>query len=187
MFKEKNDNFGIFNFLNEILKIYRKIICKFFFVGFDLKTDENFTNDEISCLEELKKERFYLNKDYEYFYSKYKLNPENNFRFYKVYKKSKLVGLYILKEDLKNQKTYIVDCIIKDNDNLSTKFVAIKSAIEKRNSVIFWEQNSKVNFLEKIIFNIFRRKKINIIYYNHDKFDQSLFFKEFFLGYSDNF
>ena len=186
-FKLKDNIFNLSIVLNNILKIYRKLVCKVFFHGFDLKIVENFTDEEIKNLQETKKERFYLNKDYEYFFSKYKLNPENNFRFYKVIKESKLIGIYVLKEDLKNQKTYIVDCLIKNEDNLSTKFIAIKSAIDQSNSVIFWEENAKINLIEKIIYTIFKRQKINIIYYKKENFDQRLFFNKFFLGYSDNF
>ena len=86
-----------------------------------------------------------------------------------------MIGIYVLKEDLKNQKTYIVDCLIKNEDNLITKFIAIKSAIDQSNSVIFWEENAKINLIEKIIYTIFKRQKINIIYYKKENFDQRLF------------
>ncbi len=185
--KVKYNSFSFSLFFNAILKIYRRLLCKLFFGDFNLINDENLTSEEINSLDEAKEYRFYLKRDYEYFNSKYKLNPENNFKFYKVFNKSKLIGIYVLKEDLKNKKIYIVDCLVKYEQSLMTKFVAIKTAIDKSHSVIFWHDHSKIKFIEKIIFTIFRRKKINIIYYNKKKFDQNLFFNKFFLGYSDNF
>lgn len=183
--KKKSFNFSVV--FNTLLKFYRKFFFKTFFNQFNLVIDKNFTNEEINILTETKENKFYLNKSYEYFNSKYKLNPEKNFRFYKIFKRSKLIGLYVLKEDLKNQKIYIVDCLIKNEQKKLTKFIAMKTAIDKNSSVIFWENDLNIKLVEKIIFTIFKRKKINIIYYNNNNFDQNLFFNEFYLGYSDNF
>jgi len=186
-FKEKKNIFNYSIFLNSIFKIYRKLLCKIFFSQFSLTMDENITSEEINNLSEEKENRFYLNRSYEYFDSKYKLNPENNFKFCKIFKKSKLIGLFVLKEDSKNKKIYLVDCLVKEEQKLLTKFVAIKSTIDKNYSVIFWEENTNVKLLEKIIFPMFKRKKINIIYYDKKSFDQNLFFNKFHLGFSDNF
>ena len=98
-----------------------------------------------------------------------------------------MIGLFVLKEDSKNQNFFLVDCLVKEEQKLLTKFVAIKSAIDKNYSVIFWEENTNVKFYEKIIFTMFKRKKVYIIYYEKKNFDQNLLFKEFFIGYSDNF
>ena len=185
--KVKNNRFNFSIILNKIINIYRKFALNIFCNKLNLRVDENITSEEVNSLTSVKEKRLYLNKDYEYFYNKYKLNPENNFKFSKIFKKSKLIGLYVLKEDSRNQKIYIVDCLIKEKQKFLTKFVAIKSAIDKCYSVIYWDENSNVKIIEKIIFTIFRRKKINIIYYNKKNFDQSLFFNEFYLGHSDNF
>ena len=92
-----------------------------------------------------------------------------------------------MKEDLKNQKIYIVDCLVNRKDKFLIKLVALKSAIDKNFSVNFWHESSFIMFFEKIIFNIFKRNKINIIYYDKKNFDQNLFFDEFYIGFGDNF
>ena len=46
-----------------------------------------------------------------------------------------MIGLFVLKEDSKNQNFFLVDCLVKEEQKLLTKFVAIKSAIDKNYSV----------------------------------------------------
>ena len=128
-FKEKENIFNFLTGFNSIFKIYRKLLCKIFFYQFSLKTDENITSEEINNLSEKKENRFYLNRSLEYFNSKYKLNPENNFKFCKIFK-VKIDWVICIKRGLKNQN-FLVDCLVKEEQKLLTKFVAIKSTIDK--------------------------------------------------------
>jgi hypothetical protein len=186
-FKSKNDKLDFKKTSNLILNLYRNFIYKILFRKFKITYNDELNINEINKFSEKRNKIFYLNRNKEYFYNKYKSYPESMFKFCKVYRNSELVGIYVLKEDLNNRKIFIVDCLVEKKNKFLIKLVALRSAIDKNFSVNFWDKRSIINFFEKIIFNIFERNKINIIYYDKNNFDQNLFFEEFYIGFSDNF
>tara|TARA_Y100000768_G_scaffold372159_1_gene339576 strand:- start:487 stop:1551 length:1065 start_codon:yes stop_codon:yes gene_type:complete len=186
-FKYKKEDSNYLKFANFLLKSYRILICKIFFRKFKIILDEKIDKEEINNLTDQNKKKFYLKRDQEYFYNKYKFHPEKIFKFCKIFKDTKLVGIYVLKEDLNEQKVYLVDCLVKKEEKFLTKFVALNTAVEKNFSVNFWDKNSNNKLIQRIIFNVFRRNKINIIYYNKLNFDENFFLDEFYIGFSDNF
>ena len=45
-----------------------------------------------------------------------------------MFKNSKLAAIYVIKEDLINNKISIIDCLTQESENFLNKFVAIKKA-----------------------------------------------------------
>ena len=95
-----------------------------------------------------------------------------------------MLGLYVLKEDKLKEKILIVDNLSKKRLNL---FVALKMNIKYNFSVSFWDDSNVLNDLKQIILTTIKTRKINVIYYNHNKFNKRNFFNELNLGESDNF
>ncbi len=175
------------NFLNYILNFYRFLLRKIIYRRLSFIVEKNISSDEIKTLFKAKKNHYYLDKDEEYFKEKYKLNPENNYKFCKIYIKKNLIGAFVIKEDFTARKVYIVDCLCKTEVKYLTIYAVLAVNSKYNFSVNFWEKDTNINFLDRIIHIIFKRKKINIIYFNDISLDQYTFFNEFYLGHSDNF
>jgi len=185
--KTSNQKKSYLNFLNYILKFYRFLLCKVNYRKLSFVIEKNFSSKEINIITKKRKNYYYLDKDEEYFKEKYTLNPEANFKFCKIYKNSNLVGLFVLKEDFSTQKIYIVDCLCLVDPVYLTRYILLVVNSKYDMSVNFWEKSTNVNFFTRFIYTIFKRKKINIIYFNNINSDQYTFFNEFYLGHSDNF
>lgn len=168
----------------KILKFYRILMCRIFYNNLKLIEDDFLSSDEIMNLSDDGNNNYKLDKTKLYFIEKYKNNPENNYKFFKIYKNNILLGLYVLKEDKLKEKVLIVDNLSKRRLNF---FVALKINIKYNFSVSFWDDSNVLNNLKQIILTTIKTRKINVIYYNHIKFNKRNFFDELNLGESDNF
>ena len=175
------------NFVNMMLKLYRSLLCKVNYINLTYTIEKNLSFKDLKFISKEKKNRYHLDKNKEYFDEKYKYNPQNNFRFCKIYKSLKLIGVFVLKEDFLSQKIHIVDCLCEIEVKCIIKYVLLVVNSHYNMSVNFWEKSENFNFLTRLIYTIFERKMINIIYYDDINLDQYTFFDEFYLGHSDNF
>ena len=128
--------------LNTLLKFYRLILLKIFFKNYKILENNYFTNEEIKELS-IERKNFDLVKSEKYFLEKYKLNPEQNFTFIKIYKEKKLDGVYVIKKDLLNKKLLIIDSLTKKNFTMP---VVLKLNTRYNYSVSFWEGNKILKF-----------------------------------------
>ena len=170
-----------------ILKHYRSLLCKINYRKLSFTIENNLSSENFEFTSPSKKNHYYLDKNKEYFDDKYKNNPEGSFRFCKIYKNLKLIGLFILKEDFLSKKIHIVDCLCEIEVKHIIKYALLVINSHYNMSVNYWEKRENFNFLTRLIYIIFERKKINIIYYDDINLDQYTFFDEFYLGHSDNF
>jgi hypothetical protein len=185
--KTSNGKINYFTFLNYILKFYRFLLLKINYRKLSFSIEENFSSEEVKSISKKKKNSYILIKDEQYFSEKYKFNPEDNFKFCKIYKNSDFIGVFVIKEDFLNQKIYIVDCLCSVKTKYLIKYVLLVINSHYNLSVSFWDKSANISTLTRFIYTIFKRKKINIIYFNDINFDQYSFFNEFYLGHSDCF
>ncbi len=171
---------------NYILKFYRFLLYKINYSKLSFIIEENISQEEIKSIYNKKKNYYHLDKNEEYFNEKYKFNPEGSFKFFKIYKNINLIALFVLKEDLFHEKIYIVDSLF-EMEVKYLKYVLLVVNSKYNLSVNFWEKNTNINFFDRFIYTIFKRQKINIIYFDDINSDQLTFFNEFYLGHSDNF
>ena len=182
-YKINNFKYAI-KLINFCLKIYRFLICQILYNKLDLIESKNLDLKDFDQIFLKKSKNYELDKSPEYFLEKYKLNPEKNFIFMKIFKKNNLRGIYVLKRLEGDKKYIIIDSFINENYK---QFLALKINIKYNFSVSFWDDEKVLNFYKRLVCTFFKTKKINIIYLDKDKTENKLFFHDINLGYSDNF
>lgn len=184
-----NSKKKILNISNYFLKIYRNFLLKAFYNNLSFSIHKDISTHDLKIFRTQNKVNYSFIKDAEYFKQKYELNPEGNFKFCKIFRNSELIALFVIKQNSLDEKVFIVDGLNKVEKKNIQKYAILCINNHFKSSVIFWEKSLSVNFLNRIIFTIFKRKKINIIYYNENNNNpvQNQIFNECYIGHTDNF
>ena len=172
------------NILNYLLKFYRKLLLKVIYNNLSSSLHSKISSEDLKTFSKQDKIYFNFIKDEKYFKQKYEFNPEGNFKFLKIFKNSEIIAMFVIKYDALDEKVFIVDGLHKVKKNKILQYAILCINNYFKFSVIFWEKSLRVKFLNRLIFTIFKRKKINIIYYNSNDNDsfQNHIFNECYIG-----